>query len=125
MIHTLDVAFGIVHDSMPMTGSSTVNPMLEMRESLPNEFQEFIKALANAPSIRDFCLLHPTSDVAGEFNRACKAIKDFRDLHIQVATRYIILQSKEKNLVGTGGTNLIPFLKQTRQETEDAMIPPI
>ena len=98
-----------------------------MRESLPNEFQLFIKDLANAPSIRDFCLALPAVDGPGEcvaqFNRACTGLKQFRDLHIQIATHYIILQQKKTDsAVGTGGTDLVPFLKQVRAETEDAII---
>jgi indoleamine 2,3-dioxygenase len=99
--------------------------MLEMRESLPSEFQSFIKALYEAPNIREFCLLHAKSNTGGcieQFNRACANLKAFRDLHLQVATHYIILQKKSDTAVGTGGTDLVPFLKQVRSETGEAVI---
>jgi indoleamine 2,3-dioxygenase len=123
MIHTLDVALGIEHKSLPAgpDGSMMVNPMLEMRESLPFEFQLFIKDLAKAPSIREYCVKSNPIPIE-EFNRACKGIKAFRDLHIQIATHYILLQRKSANALGTGGTDLIPFLKQVRQETTDTII---
>lgn len=127
IIHTLDVALSIDHRPIRAHASSPttmVNPMHEMRESLPYEFQLFIKDLALAPSIRDYCmgLESEKSSARLEFNRACDGLKKFRDLHIQIATHYIILQKKSDTAVGTGGTDLVPFLKQVRQETEEAMI---
>lgn len=119
MIHTLDVALGIEHKPV----HDNINPMLEMRESLPSEFQEFIKALAKSPSIRDYCISSSNTKITLEFNRCTTGLKNFRDLHIQIATQYIVLQRKSQNaVVGTGGTDLVPFLKQTRQETENATI---
>ncbi|KAJ3331496.1 diphosphomevalonate decarboxylase, partial [Kappamyces sp. JEL0680] len=113
---------GIEHKPLPASGGSSekMNPMLEMRESLPNEFQLFIKDLARAPSIREFCQTHP--EPLEEFNRACLGLKAFRDLHIQIATHYILLQRKAASATGTGGTDLLPFLKQVRQETTDTVI---
>ena len=72
---------------------------------------------------------------------ACLAmLKLFRDKHIQIVTRYVVLQAKKTNNMGssstmrsglakkkkngaeekgTGGTSLLPFLKQCRDETGD------
>jgi indoleamine 2,3-dioxygenase len=88
----------------------------------------------------------PDSPVRDAYNAAVMAMGVFRDKHIQVVTRYIIMASKlpapEKEPVrwnlasstsdkmknsdgsvsegvsGTGGTDLIPFLKQTRDATK-------
>ena len=64
-------------------------------------------------------------------------MKLFRDKHIQIVTRYVVLQAKKtekmgssstlrsglarkkKEERGTGGTSLLPFLKQCRDETGD------
>ncbi len=73
------------------------------------------------------------------FQEAIKALTDFRNKHLGIAARYIIIPSKavyegkranlassssklqssekEAELTGTGGTTLIPFLKQARDET--------
>jgi indoleamine 2,3-dioxygenase len=97
--------------------------MIEMRESLPSEFQQFIKALAKSPAIRDYCIASGNMKITSEFNRCTTGLKEFRDLHIQIATHYIVLQRKSQAaIVGTGGTDLVPFLKQTRQETVNAAI---
>jgi indoleamine 2,3-dioxygenase len=72
-------------------------------------------------------------------------LKNFRDTHIQMVARYIVMTAKksapameagkvnlatvsaqeaqdEQNhrLSGTGGTDLMPFLKQTRDTVRDA-----
>lgn len=123
LIHTIDVALGIEHKpigavpskcpvsgtynthgikSCPASGSKSINPMLEMRESLPGEFQEFIRHLAVAPSIKNYCE-SSTGSIVVEFNRACTSLKEFRDQHLQLATKYIVLQRRGGKAVGTGG----------------------
>jgi indoleamine 2,3-dioxygenase len=66
-------------------------------------------------------------------------MKSFRSAHIQMVSVYIITQANKKRDAGaqdntaekmangllargTGGTDLIPFLKRSRTETENAMI---
>nr|KAJ3415132.1 hypothetical protein HK105_001594 [Polyrhizophydium stewartii] len=140
LIHSLDVGLGVHHASMPQKSSDSpatkapaVNPMLEMREYLSAEQRAFFKALGEAPSIREYVSsLSSTSAAQIEFNNAIRALKSFRDIHIQITTVYIILQQKKeaastgamspKGTVGTGGTDLVPFLRQTRQETIDALV---
>ena len=63
-------------------------------------------------------------------------LKLFRDKHIQIVTRYVVLQAKKTEKMGSsstlrsglarkkkerkvGGTSLLPFLKQCRDETGD------
>jgi indoleamine 2,3-dioxygenase len=88
------------------------------------------------------------------FNHAVAMLAKFRDKHIRLVTRYIVnparnprateaqLRNKGTNIAtvsdklaasqdsngpglsGTGGTQLIPFLKQTRTETSNAAILP-
>ncbi|KAK3301738.1 Indoleamine 2,3-dioxygenase [Chaetomium strumarium] len=87
------------------------------------------------------------------FQTATKALAEFRNKHLQLVTRYIIIPSRQPNgctglnlatvssklrsepgvegrqgstpkargeLTGTGGTELLPFLKQSRDETFQA-----
>ena len=85
------------------------------------------------------------------FQTATRALAEFRNKHLQMVTRYIIIPSRQPNmrrevnlatassrlkasliegkdavtagggeLTGTGGTALLPFLKQTRDETFQA-----
>ncbi|KAI8900099.1 Indoleamine 2,3-dioxygenase [Globomyces pollinis-pini] len=109
------------------------NAMLEMREAMPKKFQQFLIDLSNGPSIREFCE-KSNPNVVNHFNEVLLAMKRFRDIHLQIVTKYIILQSKKSAVasvdtggsspaVGTGGTDLVPFLKQVRNETKNAQIP--
>ncbi|KAJ5726692.1 Indoleamine 2-3-dioxygenase [Penicillium malachiteum] len=83
------------------------------------------------------------------FNAACMMLSEFRDTHLQIVTRYIHVPARRgipkdeggservnlasasaqvegldeetpSGLYGTGGTSLIPFLRQTRDATKDA-----
>jgi indoleamine 2,3-dioxygenase len=91
--------------------------------------------------------------VAGReaFQAATGALAEFRNKHLQMVTRYIVIPSRQPNgcqglnlatasckvkgssategsavpagageLTGTGGTALLPFLKQSRDETFQA-----
>jgi indoleamine 2,3-dioxygenase len=118
------------------------NPMHEMREYLDASQRAFLAALAAGPDIRAHCSRHPDADDGGNgladaFNACIHAFKGFRDAHMQLVTVYILLQAKrhaqppmapvgmqeEGRERGTGGTALIPFLRQVRQETVDAALP--
>jgi indoleamine 2,3-dioxygenase len=86
--------------------------------------------------------------VRDAYNTAVMSLGAFRDKHIQIVTRYIVMAAKlpppdnapaqlniatttftqmkgsdekvSEGLSGTGGTDLIPFLKQTRDTTKAA-----
>ena len=87
------------------------------------------------------------SDVRDAYNAAVMALGSFRDIHIKMVSRFIIMPSRTPHTLsasgrinlatatsqmkdlsesnasgfyGTGGTNLIPFLKQTRDATKAA-----
>ncbi|KAJ3275494.1 hypothetical protein HDV01_000321 [Terramyces sp. JEL0728] len=121
LIHTIDAALSIQH--LPMKQGAPVNPMQEMIEALPLDLQDFIQIVREGPSIREFCLGSLDERLRQEFNRTLTNLKLFRDKHMQLATRYIVIHKKDPAAVGTGGTDLVPFLKQVRQETMDTSIP--
>lgn len=120
-----------------------------MRNYMPAPHKRFLEMLTRICNIRSYVLdLQPDSPAKEAYNAAVQALTFFRDAHIQIVTRYIIIPSKasavqeknaekvnlatasaqvngsgEKNpagLYGTGGTSLIPFLKQTRDETKNS-----
>lgn len=138
LIHSLDIGLDIHHKAMHSKiegdSASRQNPMLEMRKSLSLQHRAFLTRLGEGPSIREHVSkLNPSDEAAIEFNRAINALTEFRSTHIQMASLYIVLQQKKSAnagsdvmnnevVVGTGGTDLIPFLKQTRQETIEAKL---
>jgi len=79
--------------------------------------------------------------VTDSYNHAVQRLTAFRNVHLQIVTRYIINPARkahvtenaginlavasakkgEKELQGTGGTELMAFLKQSRDETKNTM----
>ncbi|KAI2465448.1 indoleamine 2,3-dioxygenase [Annulohypoxylon bovei var. microspora] len=117
----------------------------EVRHYMPGPHREFLECVSSMKSLKEIANECDKCDESDEqrqlrlsFQAATKALGDFRNRHMQLVTRYIIVPSRkksqapvinlatassrpdrkvEKELTGTGGTALIPFLKQTRDET--------
>lgn len=175
MIQFLDIALGIKHkptksshggsgtiaDSAPPTppepSSSLVDEsdfITDMRQYMPGSHRRFLRHFAMVANIRPFVELNPHHEQLTSAYGACiTALVDFRNSHLQMVSRYIILQKAQShpglepcrssafpplnqgNQVqdeelsgevprdapnGTGGTMLIPFLKQARDETRES-----
>lgn len=119
--------------------------MDDMRNYMPAQHRRFLEHLAKVVNLRTFCLANKNDLVLSEAYDACIAmLKVFRDKHLAIVTRFIVLPAsksrqqpaniakdmprqakglaalvpKDKtDLRGTGGTNLMSFLKQSRDET--------
>ncbi|KAG2414981.1 hypothetical protein HFD88_006170 [Aspergillus terreus] len=156
LIQTFDIFLGVEH-----TATGEVKPsaetqtgakngfMQEMRNYMPGPHRRFLEMLARIAYIRPYAMSHIVgSPVRDAYNTAVMSLGRFRDTHIQIVTRYIIMAAKtappkdvpvQVNLAsastehvkhskedvtgglhGTGGTDLIPFLKQTRDATKAA-----
>lgn len=111
----------------------------EMRKYMPPGHRLFIEEIESLSNIRSYVQQFPVDDdVTAIYNRAVASLASFRDIHIQIACRYIIGPSRKPlqslsdgmnlavassnrssaaGLSGTGGTQLMPFLKQSRDET--------
>ncbi|KAJ1338667.1 Indoleamine 2,3-dioxygenase [Microdochium nivale] len=132
-----------------------------VRDYMPGPHRRFLVAASQMGSIHELALqtpagASPEQDAFREaYKRATQTLTAFRNIHIQIVTRYIILPSRRARLrgdnsgkrdlasasssaaavavgaaannigeapelKGTGGTTLIPFLKQARDETTEA-----
>ena len=121
-----------------------------MRNYMPGPHRRFLEMLTQVSNIRSYAMKHRSgSPVRDAYNTAVMALGSFRDKHIQIVSRYIIMAAKtrledpqrrmettniatatskatgtaetDKNvLYGTGGTDLIPFLRHTRDTTKAA-----
>lgn len=126
------------------------NFITEMRRYMPGPHARFLNDVSGVANIREFIETHPHDTQLCLAYDACLAmLSNFRDKHIAIVTRYIITPSKQvrarsrsrspevtrtrNNLAiasrktqqdqrGTGGTALIPFLKQARDETGDPAV---
>lgn len=134
---------------------------------MPGPHRRFLETLSRISNVRTYAMHHgPESLLRKAYNSSVLALAAFRDHHIQLVSRYIIMASKrttrttathnsindpdtdsqqkagrmniatatskgvqiekqsaekEKSmiaLVGTGGTDLIPFLRHTRDTTK-------
>jgi indoleamine 2,3-dioxygenase len=166
MIQFFDVVLGVHHtskgNSNPHSSAGDQNKETpcfhdEVRDYMPAPHRRFLLHISRMGSIRELANLPPTSpeqeSFCAAYTRTTEALVLFRNKHIGIVTRYIVLPSQraaaagmnKKNLAtvsanvhkgeenqsngetheelkGTGGTSLIPFLKQTRDETLQAGI---
>ncbi|ODV84656.1 hypothetical protein CANARDRAFT_8240 [[Candida] arabinofermentans NRRL YB-2248] len=154
LIQTLDLLLNVSHHS---TGTALIdakeeNPfMKEMRNYMPGKHSDFLVHLSKVNVLRDFVLTNKDTnpELVLAYDAAVAMLKSFRDKHIQIVTRYIVIQAQKsktlgsettatlraglakadngkssggmkKEMRGTGGTALLPFLKQCRDETGNA-----
>jgi indoleamine 2,3-dioxygenase len=121
----------------------------EMRGYMPGPHARFLDDVESIASIRSYVDSHQdNTELLASFNEAVASLKRFRDKHIALVTRYIVIPSRmgkpDKNnsrrdiasastklasekgqtqeLVGTGGTKLIPFLRTSRDETGETAV---
>lgn len=164
IIQFFDVILGIEHrptgekrgdgsdsEGGPMPAPSN-NFILEMRKYMPGPHRRFLEHMESVANIREYVESNRNNRALVTAFDACLAmLRAFRDKHIQIVSRYIIIKSREtrshsrslspkqassqrvniantlqrgdsKKLRGTGGTALIPFLKQARDETGEPAI---
>jgi len=142
----------------------------EMRRYMPGPHRRFLVRIASVANIRPFVESHSQNvSLTTAFDACLAMLRAFRDRHVQMVSRYIIVKSREtrrpsvtrgvtspppgststatpppqapqqqkinlanvaatgageerKALKGTGGTALIPFLKQARDETGEPAV---
>ncbi|CAG7942536.1 unnamed protein product [Penicillium olsonii] len=146
LIQTLDIFLGITHSATDGKKASGPAFIHEMRNYMPGPHRRFLENLTAGSTVRDFILSSGEQSSEREaYNAAVTELKNFRDTHIQMVTRYIVMTSRktipaqesgkvnlatastqesqsgqQHSLSGTGGTDLMPFLKQTRDTVRDA-----
>ncbi|KAH6987276.1 Indoleamine 2,3-dioxygenase [Ilyonectria destructans] len=130
--------------------SNRHNFIMEMRRYMPGQHAQFLNDVSIVANIREFIEDNQGNTQLCVAYDACLAmLSAFRDKHIGIVTRYIITPSKQvrarsrsrspevtrqrlnlavasrknqQNQKGTGGTALIPFLKQARDETGEPAV---
>ncbi|KAI1455555.1 Indoleamine 2,3-dioxygenase [Annulohypoxylon moriforme] len=132
------------------------NFIRDMRRYMPGSHARFLNDVGAVANIREFVESRAASDrpLSIAYDACLAMLRAFRDIHIAIVTRYIILPSREnrarsrsrspevvrnrqnlptnlatasqnekhKKVKGTGGTALIPFLKQARDETGEPSV---
>lgn len=119
----IDIFLGAVH-----TGSDA-EFLAETRLHLPPKHRWFLEELEKRGSVREYVKQSGNHELIQAYNDAVIALGAFRSAHVIVVTEYIINQkgkSQNKSLEdkGTGGTELMKFLKKVRDDTTALKIEP-
>lgn len=153
LIQFLDSLLSVCHYStgerpVPHQRATSLAPkeenhyLMDMRQYMPREHREFLATIDKESCIREFVMqCSDNAELILSYDACLAMLKLFRDKHIQIVTRYVVLQAKQAPKMGslltfrsglakkkkqgaeekgTGGTSLLPFLKQCRDETGDS-----
>ena len=134
LIQSLDIVLGIEHRPARNEPSECGGFIADMRGYMPGPHRRFIEDLDRVSDLRDYVLQYPVGEVGsalrGVYNACIAGMRRFRDSHIQIVSRYILLpraadvrKQCPHAARGTGGTQLVSFLKQAREETIAAAAP--
>jgi indoleamine 2,3-dioxygenase len=139
-------------DSEGSSPAPSHNFIVDMRKYMPGPHKRFLEHVESVANIREYVAANRKNRaLVIAFDAALAMLRALRDKHIQMVSRYIIIKSREnrsysrslspkqasaqrvniantlqrgdsKKLRGTGGTALISFLKQARDETGEPAI---
>ncbi|KAF9264139.1 Indoleamine 2,3-dioxygenase [Marasmius fiardii PR-910] len=137
LIYALDVFLGVGD-----TRTSTF--MSKMQKYMPRNHRLFLEHLSsNTRPLRPWVMERQDGEMGKEmaeaYNKSVMALKDFRDSHMIIASLYILgparrardrllspeqkEEMKSKVTKGTGGTDLVKFLKGARDQTAETVVP--
>ncbi|XP_022619425.1 indoleamine 2,3-dioxygenase 2-like [Seriola dumerili] len=108
--------------------------LTRMRDYMPPAHCQLIETLSARPSLRDLILSCSSSDLCQAYNSCVSAMVDLRSYHLYAVQKYIIGPGNHTmgcplrgvgtmlNDKGTGGSNLMGFLKGVCNTTKKALI---
>lgn len=149
LIHALDVFLGVEqysHSSSITGSSSTPSPtatkqafLKRMQSYMPRHHRNFLNHLSSNPRpLRSIVESADSPQLLEAYNAAVLSLKELRDAHLIIVTMYIVSPARKAQkeleagsnrveeagpLKGTGGTELMKFLKDVRNGTAAALIP--
>ncbi|MGA5195274.1 hypothetical protein [Streptomyces exfoliatus] len=112
LLQTLDAALGVRH------GEETGGFLRGMRAYMPPGHRRFLTALEAGPSVRDHIVARNDDEkLRGRYNDAVDVLDTFRRSHMGLTVRYLSKQAGPEGVgYGTGGTDFVHFLHDTRLE---------
>jgi indoleamine 2,3-dioxygenase len=128
LIHALDIFLGIEHGSSP----SSKQWFERMQNYMPRHHRNFLRHLSTNPRpLRALVESSGDAELAEGYNLAVTALKGFRDTHVKIVAIYIVGPSRraaptavaKETLKGTGGTDMMKFVKGTRDATANTVLP--
>lgn len=91
---------------------------------MPGKHRQFLEQVESLPSIRSFVAQRSFDvELNNAFNRCLDKLRSWRGKHIAVVSKYIVQPARieastSEDLMGTGGSPLISFLRQAKEETQ-------
>ena len=121
---------------LPLVLSASAAAFLQdMRTYMPPAHQRFLRSLESGPSVREFVLSKNDENLTAAYNDCVKAMVSLRSYHLQIVTMYILIPASKKSKKartsekpsemeskGTGGTDVMKFLRNVRGTTEKALL---
>uniref|UniRef100_A0A8C6L5E5 Indoleamine 2,3-dioxygenase 1 n=1 Tax=Nothobranchius furzeri TaxID=105023 RepID=A0A8C6L5E5_NOTFU len=110
--------------------------LTRMRDYMPPAHRQLIETLSVCRSLRDFVIKSSSSDLYQAYNSCVSALADLRSYHLNTVAKYVIVPGNQVrsmgcplrgvgsalNTTGTGGSNVMVFLKSVRNTTQKALI---
>ncbi|RKP16186.1 Indoleamine 2,3-dioxygenase [Rozella allomycis CSF55] len=120
LIQAYDCILNVSH--CPQSRSNT-DFLHQMRSYMPYKHRKFLEDIEKEPCLKTYVKKDRLLEKA--YNEVLNELVNFRNKHIQMVASYITVPGSNcgNDVTGTGGTSAIPFLKQIRNETVDAIIP--
>lgn len=133
---TLDVAFGVTHEH---TKSNEF--LLAMRDYMPKQHRKFVEYMESTACLRPFVEAYTrqrknaaSARLLNIYNECLSLYDRFRSVHINLVAEYIVAQQHNDKAPkgfagaaggrGTGGTNLMEFLKPIRDNVRQGELQP-
>ncbi|KAM9069119.1 indoleamine 2,3-dioxygenase 1 [Sarcophilus harrisii] len=131
IIQCFDALLGIQH--ITANDEMSARYLEEMRSYMPSPHKDFLETIASSPSVRDFVISSGDTQLKKVYNECIDNLILLRNYHLQVVAKYIINPSNNRDstngvppsndeVKGTGGTNLMIFLKSVRNTTKEALL---
>lgn len=118
LIQVFDTALGVEHKD-----PHGKEFLLKMRDYMPKKHNEFLQFMQEYSLIRWYVQVTDDDDVTKAYNDCIEYLARFRNAHIRMVHHYILVHVDNDNDVkGTGGTDLVDFLTNSRDDTVDCEI---
>ncbi|XP_059942071.1 indoleamine 2,3-dioxygenase 1 [Mesoplodon densirostris] len=130
-----DILLGIQHTVGGVPSDSAAKFLQEMRTYMPSAHQNFLRWLESGPSVRKFVLSKGDATLQDIYNECVQAMVSLRNYHLQIVAKYIVIpesqlskrkqtseEPSEPKSKGTGGTDIMDFLKTIRRTTENSLL---
>nr|BAD27565.1 molluscan indoleamine 2,3-dioxygenase like protein I [Haliotis diversicolor]BAD27567.1 molluscan indoleamine 2,3-dioxygenase like protein I [Haliotis diversicolor] len=122
-LQLMDILLGVTHSP---DKQAFLN---EMRNYMPPGHRQLLLDVMDMPR-KLTCMVADSEDseLTTAYSKCLAAVTQFRSYHIQMVTKYVVSASKKGSRensylanMGTGGTDLLPFLKALRDDTKKAV----